>query len=146
VSEKEIIFHECCRCGEMKICDEYNWNMWCQECFIIAQLTRDERSILLYLEACLVDQLGRAEGQRMNEDDFKAIEILKKKGLIKGFGRIKYRAVQKLRYGPSAKVYTNWVRLTDKGWKVVHQLRKERSDRMIEKDKKSLEAEMTKNR
>ena len=93
------------------------------------EFTKVEKSILLYLETCLVDRNGRCEAIRMNKEDFDAIDKLKEEGLIK-FGRIPSSEIKKLQ-----KVYrlqaTHWVRFNDEAWSIAGKLRKERSERTI---------------
>lgn len=95
--------------------------------------TRHEKSLLLYLETCLVDQYGRVEAQRMNTEDFKIIDKFVKIDLII-FGRLAEKAIQRMRYGPDGKIYTHYVRFSAKAWELAHQFRKERSERMITKN------------
>jgi hypothetical protein len=99
----------------------------------MVELTKVERSILLYAECCLVDNLGRLEGRRMNGEDIDALKSLKEKGIVLDFGRLAWKVVEyyansDLNYKP-----THFVRLTDEGWKLVHQLRREKSERLISK-------------
>lgn len=93
------------------------------------EFSRVEKSILLYLETCLVDQYGRVEARRINMDDLEAIRKFMQEGLI-DFGRLSSKAIQKLKDIPT-KQYTHWVRFSDKAWELAHSFRKERSDRMI---------------
>ena len=95
------------------------------------KFTKDEKTLLLYFETCLVDAYGRAETRYMNKEDIEIAKKLTEAGLIE-FGRLSMKAIEKLRrlhgYG---KVYTHWVRFSDKAWELAHKWRKERSDRMI---------------
>jgi len=95
------------------------------------EFTKDERSLLLYLETCLVDNAGRCESLRMNKEDFENIEKFKEEGLIR-FGRIPWSEIEKLKKLYRSK-YTHWVRFNERTWEIVWKLRKERSERMIEK-------------
>jgi hypothetical protein len=96
----------------------------------VKDLTKDEISLLLYVETCMVDNHGRLESLRMNDTDFENLEKWNNEGFVL-FGRLKYRyiaAIQKMRvlYKP-----THWARLSDEAWNLVHTLRHERAERMI---------------
>ena len=92
--------------------------------------TRHEKSILLYLETCLVDECGRVEGRRMNLEELKIINQWVTEGFVE-FGRLSMKAIKKLRGG--GKIYTHWVRFSKSAWKMAHEFRHQRSDRMIGK-------------
>ena len=81
----------------------------------MAELTKDERSLILYLETCVVDRSGRVNAVHMNEDDFKLARKWADKGLI-GFGRI---VMQDHNQDGG-----NWVTFTDAAWKMAHAERK----------------------
>lgn len=97
----------------------------------VRKFTKDERSVLLYLETCLVDQSGRCEDIRMNKEDFEAISKFREEGLIR-FGRIAWRELERVKKIYRSR-YTHWVRFSDRAWEIVWNLRKERSERTIEK-------------
>jgi len=94
----------------------------------IDKMTRDEKNLLLYFEACLVDQNGYICGARMNEVDFGIAKRWNEEKFI-SFGRIPFHDIDQTKSIPN----TNWVRLTEDAWVIAHQLRKERSERMIKK-------------
>lgn len=93
-------------------------------------LTNDEKNTLLYLETCMVDANHFAEQRRMNDDDFKAIEKLKIRGLI-DFGRIPSKVIQSVHRKNPHIQYTHWVRFTDQAWQLAHVARRERAARSI---------------
>ena len=95
-------------------------------------LSKDEESILLYLETCLVDNNGRMEEKRMKEVDFRIMETWKMAGLI-DYSRLPFKEIEKLRKMTSSREYTHWVLFTDKAWELAHQHRKIKSERMIAK-------------
>jgi len=99
----------------------------------MVELSKQERKILLYIEDCLVNKLGRLEGRRMNKEDIIAIDSLVKKGIVAHFGRLAWKVVE---YWANKGMDrpTHYVRLTDEGWKVAHQLRREKSERLISKE------------
>lgn len=84
-------------------------------------MTRDEQSLLLYLETCTTDNGGRVNHSRLNEADFNTATRWAREGFI-GFGRI---AAADVSYMGS-----HWVRLSDAAWKQVHQLRQARAERV----------------
>ena len=88
--------------------------------FDASKLSRDEQSILLYMECCLVDQGGILEGVRMNSDDHANIAKFKAAGLIDS-GRVPARLLSKQ---PGS---TNWVTFTPEAWTLVSQLRQIRA-------------------
>jgi hypothetical protein len=87
----------------------------------IATLTRDEKSLLLYVETCCVDYGGLLEGIRMNESDHKALDRFKAEGVL-DFGRIPSELL-----GQFSRKVTKWCDLTDTGWALAHQLRRARA-------------------
>lgn len=104
-------------------------------------VTRDERNLILYFETCLVDAYGRAEGHHMNKEDIAIAKHLKALNLIQ-FGRLRMKAIQKLRGDPNGSIFTHYVRFSDKMWTFAHRLRRERSERMLKRHEKRLQKEM----
>ncbi len=88
------------------------------------ELTRAERSILLYAETCVVDGSGLMAGARMNEEDIAALKKFREAGVL-DFGRIPFHTVNELRQ-PSVKL-THWVTFRDAAWELAHALRRERA-------------------
>jgi hypothetical protein len=83
-------------------------------------MTRDQKSLLLYLETLAVDYSGRIEDARMNDDDWANLERWKEEGFIET-GRIRFKDVQDRK--------TKWVHLTSQAYDLAHQLRRERAER-----------------
>jgi hypothetical protein len=108
------------------------------ECCPCAYLTVTPKvaSVLLYLETCLVDQYGRVEGRRMNNEELEMVEKLVKDEFIH-FGRLSFKSIGKLRETSMGKIYTYYVRFTPQAWQLTHRLRCERSERMIGKQNAS---------
>jgi hypothetical protein len=79
-------------------------------------LSRDERSLLLYAETCAVDHSGLMEGIRMNAADHQALKSLKAGGYL-DHGRIPASLLKE------AGTRTHWVTLTQQGWALAHYLR-----------------------
>lgn len=88
------------------------------------ELTKLQKSLLIYLETCAVDTGGLVIGARMNKEDFQIVEIWKNEGFL-NFGRIAMADIQKDTYTP----HDHWVELSEKAWQMAHQLRIERADR-----------------
>lgn len=87
---------------------------------MIENLTKTERSILLYAETCVVDHAGLLEGKRMNKDDLDALKKFEADGILK-FGRIPGRLLGSM----GARDCTHWVEFTDAAWTLAHVLRRQ---------------------
>lgn len=90
-----------------------------------AELSRDEKSILLYAETCVVDGSGLLSGARMNEADITALKKFKDAGIL-DFGRIPYRTLATLIQPPAASL-THWVTFHEPAWALAHALRRQRA-------------------
>lgn len=88
----------------------------------VIELTKTDKSILLYAESCMVDYGGLLEGQRMNGEDIESLNKLRDAGIL-DYGRIPGRLMGKL---PTERNVSYWVTLTDAGWLMSAQLRRER--------------------
>lgn len=91
----------------------------------INKLTKDEKSLLLYFEDCLVNQSGFVVAAHMNEIDFDIAKKWNDEKFI-SFQRIPFHQMEKK---PMSN--THWVRFTEDAWTIAQQLRKERSERII---------------
>lgn len=85
-----------------------------------ATLTRDEASLLMYFETCVVDLNGRVDLEKMNATDMIIRDRFVDAGLI-NFGRIVY--ADHNRQGG------NWVEMTPFAMNLAHALRKQRASR-----------------
>ena len=83
-------------------------------------LTREESSLILYLESRATDYCGKVDSSRMNRNDFTIAEKWNDDGFVK-FGRLKGDVVTK-----SA---SHWCCLSDEAWRVAHNERKMRANR-----------------
>lgn len=99
------------------------------------EFSRDEKSLLLYFETCLVDTYGgKVQGARMNGEDMLIAENFERLGLIK-LKRIPFKEFEKLRkklnlYTP----YTHTVRfISEDAWTLAHKWRRERAERCVNK-------------
>ncbi|KKN69639.1 hypothetical protein LCGC14_0439420 [marine sediment metagenome] len=89
----------------------------------LKDMSKDEKSLLLFLETRAVDYGGRVNLQHMNDEDMDITKGWNKRGFI-GFGRIVIRC-----HNSDG---THWVRLSEEAWKLAHKERKARSKRMFE--------------
>lgn len=97
------------------------------------KMTKDERSLLLYLETRAVDQGGLVDIRHMNGEDIKIAHEWDKEGFI-NYGRVCFEDAQRLSQGGMAgKKNTAWVELSEEAWTLVHAERKARAVRMWEK-------------
>jgi hypothetical protein len=88
----------------------------------LSEMTKDERSLLLYLETCAVDYGGKVESKHMNNDDFEIAKRWNESGFVK-FGRIKFKSIIAGK--------DHWCELSDEAWSIAHQERKARYNRII---------------
>jgi hypothetical protein len=88
-------------------------------------LSKDEKSALLYAETCVVDRDGLLVGVQMNAADIDALNAYRLEGIIK-FGRIPAKLIGKHPY-PGYRV-THWVTFTDRAWQIAGALRRERAE------------------
>ena len=87
----------------------------------LKSMTKDERSLLLFLEARADDYGGRVNIQHMNAQNMILAEKWSKEGFL-GFGRIVIR-----NHNLDG---THWVKLSDEAWKLAHEERRNRNRRM----------------
>lgn len=86
-------------------------------------LNHTEQSCLLYIETCCVDHGGLLEGERMNDDDLKAVERFLQAGILECCGRIpSHLLTSVLHWHP-----TRYAVLTPAGWALAHTLRRQRA-------------------
>ena len=83
-------------------------------------LTKDQRTLLLYLETRAVDHAGRVDGTAMNEHDFKQAAEWDRQGFVR-FGRVASECVTQ--HG------AHWVEFTDQAWAAAHSERRARAER-----------------
>jgi hypothetical protein len=95
---------------------------------LLDQLNFDERSLLLYIETCAVDNGGLVHCQKINQDDREILKRWDEQGFV-SFSRITFASLQLLK----DKHYTDLVRLSDEAWKLAHEERRARSVRMSNK-------------
>jgi len=87
------------------------------------KMSKDEKSLLLFLETRQVDYGGRVKIDHMNGEDMEIVKSWKKSKFI-GFGRIVIR-----NHNSDG---THWCKLSEEAIKIAHELRIERANRMWE--------------
>ena len=85
-------------------------------------MTKDEISLILYLETRIVDRIGRVDMEQINDVDLEIINKWKSEGLIQ-FGRIKIK--------DHNSDGTHWVDFSEKAWDLAHSQRQARGKRMV---------------
>ena len=83
-------------------------------------MTKDERSLLLFLESRATDQAGRVKTVHMNDADMKIAERWNREGFVK-FGRIASEDLNE--FG------SHWCFLSDEAWQLAAAERKARAAR-----------------
>ena len=94
----------------------------------IEHMTKDELSLLIYLECCAVDYGGLVHCQRINDEEQEILIRWDKMGFI-SYSRITYKSLQMLH----DKNNTSLIRLSPRAWRLAHQERKNRFLRMSSK-------------
>jgi len=92
----------------------------------LEMLSKDERSLLLYLETRAVDEGGSINTLHLNDIDKRIIKSWFKSGFIE-YGRIVHEDVE--RFSSSTKRFTNWCRLGPEAWDLAHEERRARAER-----------------
>jgi len=95
----------------------------------LAEMTKEERSLLLFLETQAVDA-GRVKTAHMNREDFEIAEKWHQSGFIQ-FGRICSEDLKKIakRIGHLTQSPC-WCQLSEEAWKLAHEERKARAARI----------------
>jgi hypothetical protein len=91
------------------------------------QMTKDERSLLMYLETRAVDFSGRVDMRMMNAPDIEIARRWADEGFL-AFGRLPGRYLADTSRHPTD-MSTYFVRLSSEAWETVAQLRRERAQR-----------------
>lgn len=84
-------------------------------------MTREERSLILFFETCLVDNEGAVNSILMNEEDHKIALRWCQEGFVQ-FGRIKARDLVQGR--------SHWVTFSELAWQAAHLERRARAARL----------------
>ena len=94
----------------------------------LSEMTKDERSLLLYFETAAVDQRGLVDQRRLNDADRKIAERWAKSGFVE-YGRVAFSYIVKNANG----IFTSWVKLSEEAWRLAHEERRARAGRMWDK-------------
>jgi len=97
-------------------------------------MNKTERSLLIYLETCLVDRTGHVDTRRMNKEDMDIAKKWNEEEFI-AFGRLKFHYIEDLQSNPPIIHATHWVSFSDKAWELAAQERRARAGRMFPKEK-----------
>lgn len=95
----------------------------------ITTLTRNEKSVLLYAETCVVDRSGLMVGARMNEADIAALKKFQEAGALV-FGRIPFHCIPTLHHDGPGLESTHWVTFNEDAWTAAHALRRVRAEQI----------------
>lgn len=93
----------------------------------LEQMTRDERSLLLYLECCCVDYEGLIDVRKMNKEDIEIAKRWNEAGFIT-FGRVSAKSI----FSGSAKK-SHCCTLSPEAWNLAHRERIARFERNYKK-------------
>ncbi len=85
------------------------------------KLSRDELSLLLFLETCAVDKCGAVDGRHMNKKDFETARKWNQQCFLE-FGRVLSNHTRIDR--------THWCRLLGRSMEAAHHERAARAERM----------------
>lgn len=91
----------------------------------LTNFSKDERSLLLFLETQAVDYGGAVDSRHMNDDDHEIITKWNKSKFIE-FGRVAMDDIVK----HSTHCRTHWVTMSDEAMNLAHEERCERAKRM----------------
>lgn len=94
----------------------------------LAEMSKEERSLLLYLEAQATDYAGKLDARRMNAEDFKLLSAWKASGFVLS-GRIAFQDVKT--HGQHT--FDHWAVLSEEAWTLAHAERRARCERLTEK-------------
>lgn len=94
------------------------------------QMTKAERSLLLFLETCAVDQGGLIDTRHMNAEDMELARNWNTDKFIY-FGRVAFHDAEKLSIG--GRTYSHWCELTPKAFDMAHAERTARANRLLTK-------------
>lgn len=99
----------------------------------LSDLTREEKSLLLFLETQAVDYGGLVNIAYMNDSDAEILERWTKEEFVQS-GRVCAESIQRINnpLGRASRK-TMWVKLTTLAFSLAHKERKERAQRMWKK-------------
>ncbi len=92
---------------------------------VLSDLSKDERTLLLFLEACATDRGGLVDVRHMNADDHATVKRWSESGFV-AFGRLRFADIKE----SGGKTYAHWCRLSDEAWALAHAERRARCERI----------------
>ncbi len=90
----------------------------------LSQMSKDEKSLILFFETAAVDYGGKLNTAHMNADDMKIAKEWTNEGFV-AFSRIASKFLDGVK--------THSVVLSDDAWRIAHEERKERFNRLYSK-------------
>jgi len=95
----------------------------------LKQLTKEEMSLLLFLETQAVDFGGLINTVHMNGNDHNILSDWTENGFVES-GRVCFEDIEKYNLATQVKRKTMWVRLSQEAFDMAHAERKTRAERM----------------
>ena len=94
----------------------------------LSQMTKDERSLLLYFETQSVDHTGKVDPRRMDIHDTAIAKRWNESGFVR-FGRLASECITR----GFGNYFNYWCELSEEAWELAHEERRARHKRMYEK-------------
>ena len=98
----------------------------------VKDMTKDDKSLLLYLETCAVDKEGKVDSRKMNEIDHGIAKCWDEAGFIV-YRRMPAKTFMNERAGIEAHYLTYYVMLAAEARKLAHTLREVKEARGVER-------------
>jgi len=95
-------------------------------------MTKEEKSLLLYFECRAVDHGGLVDTRHMNADDMAIAKYWNDVGFVR-FGRLTMESIKS--FSHLAAQITHWCELSDNAWSIAHAERRARYHRIHSKRK-----------
>lgn len=99
----------------------------------LESMTKEERSLLLFLESRVVDQSGLVDTRYMNADDMDIAKRWHTDNFI-GFGRLSMKSIDDLQKNTISKS-THWCEFSEEAWELAHKERRARAERSVKSRK-----------
>ncbi|MFA5759751.1 MAG: hypothetical protein WC942_10405 [Clostridia bacterium] len=94
------------------------------------ELTKEEKSLLLYAESCSVDNSGFIDNRRVNGEDILLLKKWNNENFV-SCKRVCMAVLNSRRKSTGEACYESiFIKLSEEAWITAHQLRKERAERM----------------
>lgn len=97
---------------------------------LLSGMSRNDKSLLLYLETCAVDYGGLVEARRMNAEDVATMARWNDSGFVLS-GRVSSADLR--RWENHNRRPTQWCELSEQAWQAAHDERRARCQRLMEK-------------